>query len=211
MSNVKQVKVWDPLVRLFHWSLVLAFIVAYLTGEEEDDLHIYAGYVILGLILFRLLWGFIGTRHARFSDFVRSPTEIANYIRDMLAGRAKRYIGHNPAGGAMILALLLGLAITTWSGLEVYAIEEGAGPLAGASNISLISPAYADDDDDEHEYGHQKDEDEGEEEFWEEIHEVSANLVLLLVILHVLGVVVSGRIHHENLVRAMITGRKKSG
>ena len=210
MSNVKQVKVWDPLVRLFHWSLVLAFTIAYLTGDEESELHVYAGYVILGLLVFRLLWGFIGTQHARFSDFVRSPTEIANYIRDMLAGRAKRYIGHNPAGGAMILALLLGLAITTWSGLEVYAIEEGAGPLAGASNISLISPAYADDDDDEHEYGHQKDEDEGEEEFWEEIHEVSANLVLLLAVLHVLGVVVSGRIHHENLVRAMITGRKKS-
>ena len=207
-----EIRVWDPLVRLFHWSLVLAFTVAYLTGEEEDDLHIYAGYVILGLLVFRLLWGVVGTQHARFADFVRSPGEIIAYIRDMLAGRARRYIGHNPAGGAMILALLLGLIVTTYSGLKVYAIEEGAGPLAQAPAISLVSKAYADDDDDEHEYGHEEDEHEDEEgeEFWEDIHEASANFVLLLVILHVLGVLVSGRMHNENLVKAMITGKKKA-
>ena len=210
-----EVRVWDPLVRIFHWSLVLSFTIAYLSGEEEDDLHIYAGYVILGLIVFRLLWGFIGSRHARFSDFVCSPKVIIEHISDMMSGHPKRYLGHNPAGGAMVLALLLGLVVTTYSGLEVYAIEEGAGPLAQTNHaplivdVSIIRSAYADDDDEHHAY-ESGEEDEDGEEFWEEIHEASANFVLFLVILHIAGVVISGRMNDENLVKAMLSGNKKS-
>ncbi len=206
-----EIRVWDPLVRIFHWSLVLAFTVAYFSGEEESDIHIYSGYVILGLLVFRLLWGFVGTRFARFSDFAYSPQAIIKYLKDMLAGNPKNYLGHNPAGGAMIFALLLSLVVVTYSGLKVYAIEEGAGPLAmQAPEISLIKSAYADDDEHE-EYGergeHEGDEDG--EEFWEEIHEASANFVLFLVFLHITGVFVAGRLHNENLVKAMITGNKK--
>jgi cytochrome b len=203
----KEIRVWDPLVRIFHWSLVLAFTIAYLSGDEESDLHIYAGYVVLGLISFRLIWGFIGTPYARFKDFVYSPRTIISYSKELVAGKAKHYLGHNPAGGAMIIALLLGLAAASYSGLKVYAIEEGAGPLAQQSTeISVISSAYADDDDDEHEG---KKQEVGDEDFWEEVHEASANFVLFLVILHIAGVFVSSKLHKENLVRAMITGNKK--
>jgi len=203
----KEIRVWDPLVRIFHWGLVLAFAVSYISGDEESDLHIYAGYAVLGLISFRLVWGFIGTRYARFSDFVRAPQTIITYLKDLAAGRAKHYIGHNPAAGAMILALLLGLFVTSYSGLKVYAIEEGAGPLAQqTTEISLISSAYADDDDDEHEGKH---EEGGDEDFWEEVHEASANFVLFLVVLHIGGVFVSSKLHKENLVKAMLTGKKK--
>ncbi len=201
----KEIRVCDPLLRIFHWSLVLAFTVAYLSGDEESYIHIYSGYLILGLISFRLLWGIVGTRYARFSNFVYSPKSIIVYIKGLVSAQPKRYLGHNPAGGAMIIVLLLSLIVVTYSGLKVYAIEEGAGPLAlQATEVSFIKSAYADDDDeDEH------DEDE-EEEFWEEIHEASANFVLFLVFLHIAGVIVSGRLHNENLVKAMITGNKKA-
>lgn len=211
----KEIRVWDPLIRAFHWCLLLGFTVAYLSGDEENVLHIYSGYLILGLLVFRLLWGIVGTRYARFSNFVYSPGVTIAYIKDLVTAHPKRYLGHNPAGGAMIVVLLLSLVVVTYSGLKVYAIEEGAGPLAlQATEVSFIKPAYADDDDDEHEHnehGEYKEHDEDEEEeFWEEIHEASANFVLLLVILHIAGVIVSGRLHNENLVKAMITGRKRA-
>jgi len=202
--KTREIRVWDPLVRIFHWSLVLAFTVAYFTGDEESDLHIYSGYIVGGLIAFRLIWGLVGTRYARFSDFVYSPRIVLGYLKSLLSGTPKHYTGHSPAGGAMVIALLLSLIVVTYSGLKVYAIEEGAGPLAQqATEISFIKSAYADDD--EHEA------DEDEEEFWEEVHEASANFVLFLVILHIVGVMVSGRLHNENLVKAMVTGDKKSG
>lgn len=208
MNNV--IRVWDPLVRIFHWSLVLAFAVAYLSGDEENSLHIYSGYIVAGLIIFRLVWGIVGTRYARFSHFIYSPAAVATYMKDLLAGRPQHHVGHNPAAGWMIVVLLVTLAVITVSGLKVYAIEEGLGPLAdGAHSISIISQALADsDDDDDHERHEKPHHDDDEEEFWEEIHEASSNFMLLLIALHVAGVVVSGRLHRENLVKAMITGNK---
>lgn len=204
----KEIKVWDPLVRIFHWSLVLSFAIAYLSGDEENALHIYSAYIVMGLIGFRLLWGIVGTRFARFSNFVYSPEAIITYLKSLVSGNPKRYIGHNPAGGAMIIVLLLSLIVVTYSGLKVYAIEEGAGPLASpATELSFIKTAYADDDEDEHE--HEEHGEDEEEEFWEEIHEASSNFVLFLVLLHIAGVIVSGRLHGENLVKAMISGKKK--
>jgi cytochrome b len=118
--NANEITVWDPLVRLFHWTLVIAFTLAYFTqeGPFEDlldqmdetwlqGIHVWAGYTIAGLLLFRLFWGFVGPHHARFSDFVRGPREILRYVKDVLTLRAPRHLGHNPAGGAMIVALLL--------------------------------------------------------------------------------------------------------
>lgn len=204
-----EIRVWDPLIRVFHWSLVLAFTVAYVSGDEESNLHIYSSYAVAGLISFRLAWGVIGSKYARFTDFVRSPKITLDYIRSLPGGQAKRYIGHNPAGGAMIVALFLGLAVTTYSGLKVYAIEEGAGPLAGATDVALVRTAHADVAAGE-EHEHEEGEDEFWEEFWEEIHEASANFVLLLVFLHIAGVIFASRQHGENLVKAMVTGRKKA-
>jgi len=122
------IKVWDPLLRIFHWSLAVSFAIAWLTADEWDDLHEWAGYAAAALIAFRVLWGFVGPRYARFSQFVRAPRAVAAYLCSMLRGKEPRYIGHNPAGGAMILALMLTLALTALSGwistLDGYAGAE---------------------------------------------------------------------------------------
>ncbi len=198
------VKVWDPLVRIFHWSLVLFFIIAYLSGEDESIIHIYSGYIVLGLITLRVLWGGIGTKYARFSNFVYTPASIIKYTKGVLTGSAKHYLGHNPLGGLMVVTLLISLFMVSLSGLKLYAVEEGLGPLAAGNNITLISSAYADSDEKPENNEHDQ-----EEEFWEEIHEFFANFTLLLVILHITGVYISGYLHKENIVKAMITGRKK--
>lgn len=109
----KKVRVWDIGVRLFHWSLVAMFASAYLFAEQRT-VHIYLGYVVASLIAFRLIWGFAGTKHARFADFVPGPFKLLRYLRDMISGKEARSLGHNPAGGAMIIVLL-----TTISGISV--------------------------------------------------------------------------------------------
>ena len=212
MDEKGTVRVWDVIVRLGHWVLVVAFFVAYFTEDDFLTQHVLAGYVVGAVVCIRLLWGFVGTKHARFSDFVRSPTATLSYVGDLFARRAKRYIGHNPAGGAMVVALLISLSVTTFSGLVIYAIEENAGPLSGwvveypnPDAISFSAIAYADDDEHEDE----EHEEDALEEFWEEVHEIFANLTLLLVGLHIAGVIFSSYYHKENLIRSMITGRKR--
>ncbi len=110
------VKVWDLFVRVFHWSLATLFIVAYATGDEIERVHIAAGYTIAALLALRIVWGFVGPRHARFGNFVRPPREVLAYLRDLALFRAPRYLGHNPAGGIMIVALLTMLAATCITG-----------------------------------------------------------------------------------------------
>ena len=182
-----EITVWDPLVRLFHWTLVLSFLVAYLTEDELQTLHVYSGYLIAGLLVVRLIWGFAGPTHARFSDFIRPPGEVIAYLKDLLKGRTARYLGHNPAGGAMILALLFSLSLTTLTGIGAYGAE-GGGPMAGGfTGISVFGG-----------------------EAMEEIHEFFANFTVLLVAVHLAGVILGSLLHRENLVRAMITGRKQA-
>ena len=207
MTDENDIKVWDPLVRIFHWSLVAAFTIAYLSEDDWQSIHVLAGYTVAGLVTFRLIWGFVGSKHARFSDFVFSPATVIAYLKDMVALRAKRYIGHNPAGGAMVVALLIALAGTTLTGMKLYAVEENAGPFAQIQieNISPISTAVADDDGDEKGEGH---EGHGKGGVWKEMHEFFANFTLFLVFLHVGGVAISSLAHGENLPRAMVTGRK---
>ena len=110
------VAVWDPLVRIFHWSLAGSFAIAWLSSEYWDDLHEWAGYAAAALVCFRLLWGIVGSRHARFSDFIKSPATVIAYVKDIISAREARYIGHNPAGGAMILALLAAMGVTALTG-----------------------------------------------------------------------------------------------
>ncbi|WP_455218470.1 cytochrome b/b6 domain-containing protein [Kaarinaea lacus] len=204
MVNENQVKVWDIAIRIFHWSLVLSFSVAYLTGEEDSQLHNWLGYVVLGLVAFRLIWGIIGTRYGRFWNFIYSPTNTIAYARSLLSGHPKHYLGHNPLGGWMVIMLLLFILLTSWTGLEIEAAE-GRGPLA--MEMSIIQPAYADKDRDHREKD--REEDSEGDEFWEELHEFFANVTLFLVFLHIGGVVFSSAIHRENLVKAMITGYKQ--
>jgi cytochrome b len=141
--NQETVKVWDPLVRVFHWSLAVSFALAWLTAEELDSVHEWTGYVIAGLLAFRLLWGLVGPKYARFSQFVRSPGTVVRYLRAMIQGREPRYIGHNPAGALMIVILLLALAGTALTGwmqtLDAYWgvewVEEGHEAFA---NLTLL-------------------------------------------------------------------------
>ena len=186
MTHSSQIKVWDPLVRFFHWSLVTAFVIAFITEDDFLSIHSWAGYLILGLISIRFVWGYIGTPYSRFRDFVYSPKNVIAFVKDTFSLKAKRYIGHNPAGGAMVILLMLSLLITTISGVLVLGAEEQLGPLAHWFTESG--------------------------KFWgdvlEELHEFFANFTLLLVFVHVIGVIVESLIHQENLVRSMWTGFK---
>ena len=186
-AQPKQIKVWDPLVRIFHWTLVSAFLVAYFTEDDLLDLHVYAGYLIGGLLVFRLIWGFVGSRYARFSDFVKPPREVWAYLKSILFQHPKRYLGHNPAGGAMVIALLASLLLTTVSGIAIYGAGESAGPLA--ASLAGVGDFWAD--------------------VFEEIHEFFANATVALVVFHVLGVILAGRQHKENLIKSMVNGLKE--
>lgn len=203
MQKISRVKVWDIVVRLFHWSLVILFLITYLSGEVESLLHIYSGYGVLGLLLFRVLWGFVGTKHARFTDFIYGPASTLKYVRSLFTSKPEHYLGHNPVGGWMAVLLIVSLLGVSWSGLELYGAE-GYGPLASEQNF-IIEPTLADED--EREDNHENEEDEGEE-YWEEIHEALANITLFLVFVHIVGVLIASIIHRENLIKSMITGYK---
>jgi len=205
MSAAAEVKVWDPVVRIGHWLLVALFAAAYATGEGESWIHVYAGYGVLGIVALRLLWGFAGTRYARFAEFLRGPRETLAYLKSFAAGRPAHYLGHNPAGGYMIVSLLAMLIATGWTGLETYGAQ-GKGPLAkGLPVAAAIAPAHADSG----ERGRAKRRRSPEERFWKELHEGFGNATLLLVLLHIAGAITASIVHRENLVRAMVTGNKR--
>lgn len=189
VQSKAEVRVWDPLVRVFHWLLVGGFFTAYFTEDESWILvHSYAGYLVLGLLLVRLLWGFVGTRHARFSDFVVRPAAVAAYLRSVITLNPRRYLGHNPAGGLMIVLMIASLLLTTFSGMAVYAADAQAGPLAPW--LGAVGHSW--------------------EEVLEGAHELLANFSLFLVVVHVAGVIVESLLQGENLLRAMVTGRKRA-
>lgn len=164
--------VWDAPVRVFHWLLVACFAGAWLTAESEHWrlVHVTLGYTMAGLVAFRLLWGLVGTRHARFASFVRGPRAALAYLRSQLGPKPQHHIGHNPAGALAIVGLLILVVLTAATGWATY------GDLGGG--------------------------------WLEELHEASANALLILVGVHLAGVAIGSLIHRENLVRAMFTGRK---
>lgn len=186
MDNSNSIKVWDPLVRFFHWSLVSAFLIAFITEEELLSVHTWAGYLVLALVLIRVVWGFVGTPYARFSDFVYRPAEIIAFLKDSISFKAKRYLGHNPAGGAMIVLLLIALVITAGTGVFLLGAEDLSGPVASLFGDNRYFWA----------------------EILEEVHEFFANFTVLLVVVHVAGVLIESLIHGENLISAMLTGYK---
>lgn len=187
MQHPEYIKVWDPLVRFFHWALVFCFFLAFITEDDLLGVHTWAGYGVLLLLSIRLIWGFIGPRYARFSSFIFTPDLIRRYLKDTLLFRAKRYIGHNPLGGLMILLLFVSLTVTAISGMALYGATEYAGPLAGW--LGQVSDSGAD--------------------VLEEVHEFFANFTLFLVVIHVGGVLFESLVHRENLVRAMLNGYKR--
>jgi len=234
-TSTPTVKVWDPIVRIGHWTLVIAFFTAYFTEDEFMTQHIWAGYVVAGVVLFRIFWGFIGSEHARFKDFIYSPSMIIAYLKSLAQRKPKHYLGHNPAGGIMVIALLASLCVTVYSGLALYAVEENAGPFAtiyGASahqstsiantQISILSNAVAEEDEAKEDEAKEAAENnavtsnseknemvnEQDEEFWEGLHEFFANFTLLLVAVHICGVLISSHLEKSNLIKSMFTGRK---
>ena len=165
------VKVWDPLVRIGHWTIVAGVITTWFTRGKW---HEWIGYTVLAVITVRIIWGWVGSRYARFAQFVRSPADTLRYGKQILAHQEPRHLGHNPLGGWMIVALLItlfGICGTGW----LYTTEKFWG-------VAWV----------------------------EELHEKLTYTLFGLVALHVGGVIFSSWRHGENLVAAMIHGRKRA-
>lgn len=181
-------RVWDSIVRGFHWLLVAAIALAaatgYLAGVSWIDIHVWAGTAAATLIAGRVVWGFFGTTHARFSDFIVSPRKTLAHLRALLAGRNERHRGHNPLGAAMIVALLAAVAAIAITGVLAFGGVLKAGPLAFATTFAAGWQAR-------------------------QIHEALALILLGLVGLHIAGAIFESRRTRENLVRAMVDGRKE--
>ncbi len=179
------VLVWDLPTRIFHWSLLIAFASAWVTSVSDRFLfhHVFAGYLFIGLLIFRLVWGMVGSHYARFRSFAHDWSSVTEYLKGLMTGQAARYIGHNPAGSYAIFAMLILGVVVTASGLLVLGGEEGHGPLKGLISYQLGSST-------------------------KEYHESAAVLMLLIAFVHLGGVIVESLWHRENLIWAMITGRK---
>ncbi len=199
------VKVWDLVVRVGHWVLLAAVATALITRGEPESLHQFAGYVIVGWIVVRLFWGIAGPPEARFASFLTAPGKAVGYLADLVRGRARRHVGHSPAGGWMVVALMVALSGSAVTGL---AMENRVAPpalLAPVMGAGEAGEAY-----EAGEAAEAGDSGERDESPWEGVHEAFANLVLLLVILHVAGVTLASMAHQENLAQAMVTGRKRA-
>ena len=187
LAHDTPVRVWDLPTRVFHWSLACSFAVAWITSESDRwlALHVFCGYAMAALVAFRLVWGFIGTRYARFAQFAYGPRAAWDYALQVLHRSAPRHLGHNPAGSFAIFCLL-GLAlIVALSGVFTLGGEEGHG---------LMAPAFAT-------MGGR----------WAKgLHEIVANAMMGLVLVHLAGVVVESWLHRENLARSMLTGIKRA-
>jgi cytochrome b len=210
------VKVWDIFVRFSHWLVALGFFVAFWTEDDLITLHVWAGYLVGALVVLRVVWGFVGPKHARFSDFLAGPRSVLTYMTQLITFRAPRHLGHSPAGGAMAIALWLGLLVVVWTGMEFYAIRDGRGPLAAlpdspavaSASVQVVAPAAAQDDEASAEE-RERSERSGGGRAWGEVHETLASLVMALVVLHLAGVLLACLAHRENLVRAMWDGKKR--
>jgi cytochrome b len=172
-ADTRRALVWDAPVRVFHWLLALSFAGAWLSSEGDAwrPLHLTLGYTVGGLVVFRLAWGLLGTQHARFSSFVRSPAAAWRYLGGLRRGLPEHHVGHNPAGGWAIVAMLGLAALSVGTGWAHW--NEQGGP------------------------------------WLEQVHELSGNALLLLVVLHVAAVLLTSRLHGENLVRSMVDGLKR--
>ncbi len=170
---MQKILVWDWPVRIGHWLMAAGFALAWLTAESESFrlIHVFAGATVFAVAAFRLPWGLIGTRYARFADFVRGPQAVRAYMSSLFRLEPSHHVGHNPAGGWAIV-LLLGLGLLT--------------ALAGWATYNELGG-----------------------DLLEELHEGLATAMLIVVIVHLAGVVSGSVLHGENLVRAMLTGKKE--
>ena len=177
------IRVWDRLVRLNHWLLVLTFAIIYLYYRKFPT-HAYAGYLVIILVIWRILWGFVGSRAARFSSFAFSPKAVLEYARDAMQGHASYHVSHNPMGSWMVFILLGMLLLNSIVGLILYSSGQQLGPFGA-------SVPYA----------------------WEDcliqVHKILGHLTAACVVGHLFGVLWAARLHRENYVVAMLTGHKR--
>ncbi len=186
-----KVPVWDPPTRLFHWLLAILIACAWLTNRFSEVLggfhwHKIAGYAILSLIIFRLFWGFWGGSTSRFCNFIR-PMAALSYLRDLLKGKPPNYLGHNPLGTLMILALLALVSVQGVTGL-LASNEDSyvSGPLAAQLSDAAAARALS-------------------------MHHTIFNLILAFVVMHILANVSYSVFKRDGTLAAMVTGRKKAG
>lgn len=183
-----RVRVWDLFIRGFHWSLVtcvtVAAVTGFLLGPSWTPLHLIAGFLALALVGARILWGLCGPTHARFASFVRGPGPVLAHLRAVLKNtHERRYLGHNPLGALMVVALILAILALGWTGLEVWGGMIKAGPFAFDTSFATGL-------------------------FYRHVHQALAIAVLVLIALHLGGVILESRREKESLVAAMIDGEK---
>ncbi|UES48684.1 cytochrome b/b6 domain-containing protein [Roseibium aggregatum] len=198
-------ELWDPLVRISHWLIAVAVIANGLLNKPGGTIHIWIGWGVLALLALRFVWGFLGPAEARFSAFPPDPRAAVSHLIDLVRGSPRHYRSHNPAGAIMVYALWACLVVVTGTGLymtgaksPITIAEEKAAVAAGDWSV-LVK-----DDDDE----------KGEDskvlgEAAKEVHEIAANLMLVLALIHVAGVAVESRATRRNLVRPMLVGRNR--
>ena len=216
------VKVWDPFVRIGHWLMVITFFIAYFLEDRILPLHVWCGYALGLVVVLRVVWGFVGPRRARFTDFICRPRTAITYFFDLISLRSKRYIGYSPAGGFMIVALLVMMGAVVYTGLMIYALDMNRGPLAPfmiqtpaieEATGSLAAGATQGDQSAATATVWKKSDDpdaRARRRFWDRWHRRLSNLTMILIIMHIGGVALASYAHRENLVSAMfITGKKR--
>jgi cytochrome b len=182
---MQRILIWDVPTRLFHWALASSFVGAWFTSESDQWLgvHVFLGYLMLGLVGFRVIWGMVGSHYARFNSFWFGPKAALAYFREIMSGHAARYVGHNPAGSLAVYLLLFLTLLAGVTGVFSLGGEEQQGAVAG-----FLSTAQG--------------------QIFKKLHEFTAIVMLLLVLGHIAGVVLESLIHRENLARSMLTGTK---
>lgn len=185
-ETLKTVTVWDLPTRLFHWTLVILMIAQWLTAENSETMayHVWGGYAVLALVLFRLIWGFVGSDTARFGDFLRGPGAALEYAKALRRGETPHYLGHNPMGGWSIVAML-----------ALLLIQAGTGLFAN-DDILIEGPLYAWVS-------------KGTSDWLTSIHKLSFNLLLLVIAVHISAVLFYLLVKRENLIHPMLSGRKR--
>ena len=182
-ATLAPVRVWDPYVRLFHWLLVIGIAASWITGENEwRETHYQIGLCVGWLVIFRILWGFAGSRTARFTHFIKGPGAVLTYMKSMFGRKPSHAFGHNAGGGLMVLVLLLAVGIQAFSGLF------------NADDVLFEGPFYDNAP-------------ESVTDFAGFVHAWLFDILMVLIVLHVLVIALYYFWKRENLVRAMVTGR----
>ncbi len=188
MTTLERRQVWDLPTRIFHWALALSLLGSWFSAEGPFDLmewHFYFGYVAIGLVAFRLIWGVFGTRHARFASFLRGPSKVLSYAKTFGSSQPSTHVGHNPMGGWMVLVMLIAVGVQAGSGLFITDDVLYTGPYNGAVSGELAGRLSY-------------------------VHDINFTILQCLVALHLLAILFYWQRKRTNLVLPMLTGHKAS-